>query len=312
MKNKKVVITGGAGFVGSNLARELAIDNTVNIIDDLSTGREKNLDDIINKRNVSFVKGSILNQNLLQSTFNGADYIFHQAALASVPLSVDNPALTHDVNITGTLNVLIAARDNQAKKVVFASSSAIYGDGPILPKKEDMAPDPKSPYAVTKLAGEYYCHSFYHIYGLPTVSLRYFNVYGPYQAQHSQYAAVIPHFINNIQHGHPPVIYGDGKQTRDFIYIQDVIQANIAAAESEASGIFNIGAGDSTTIKELALTLIDIMNKDMQPAYQAQRPGDIKNSQADVSLAREVMGYQPRYCLKDGLKETAGWFLKQA
>ncbi len=310
MKNKKVVITGGAGFIGSSLAHELADDNTVIIIDDLSTGKRANISELTNRENVSFMQASILNHDLLHDACRNADFVFHQAAIASVPRSIEDPSSTNEVNITGTLNVLMAARDNGVKKVVFASSSAIYGNNPTLPKKESMTPEPQSPYAITKLAGEYYGDIFHHLYGLPTVSLRYFNIYGPRQDPHSQYAAVIPYFISQIQQGQPPVIYGDGEQTRDFTFVRDVVRANIAAAESAATGILNIGAGGSITINKLAAMLTEVMGRDLKPVHQAPRPGDIRNSLADISRAR-AMGYQPKYCLEDGLRETVQWFLDQ-
>jgi UDP-glucose 4-epimerase len=303
MKNKRVAITGGAGFIGSNLADELAIDNTVIIIDDLSTGRIENIADLTDKENVTFIQGSILDLHLLEDAFNKVDFVFHEAAIPSVPRSIEDPLSTNEVNITGTLNVLIAARDNEVKKVIFASSSSVYGDTPTLPKKEDMTPNPQSPYALTKLVGEYYCQVFQEIYHLPTIYLRYFNVYGPRQDPDSQYAAAIPRFISSVWQDKSPIIYGDGNQTRDFTFIQDAIQANIIAAESNATGIFNIGSGGNTTIKGVAEAIIRIMGKDLQPTYQEPRAGDIKNSLADISKARAI-GYEPKYNLEDGLRES--------
>ncbi len=242
-RNRKAVITGGAGFIGSHLADELTTRGYyVVILDDLSTGKKENIE-----RNtgdaLDFVEDSVTNLPLLQELFQGADYVFHQAAIPSVPRSVENPLASHKANITGTLNVLLAARDNNVRKVVYASSSSIYGDTPTLPKREDMTPNPQSPYAVTKLAGEYYCQAFQKAYGLSTVCLRYFNVYGPGQDPDSQYAAVIPRFIARVSQAKPPIIFGDGEQTRDFTFVQDVIEANILAAEGEATGIYNIGRG---------------------------------------------------------------------
>jgi UDP-glucose 4-epimerase len=303
MKNKRIVITGGAGFIGSSLAHELATDNTIIIIDDLSTGRRENIADLTDRENVTFIQGSILDLRLLEDVFKGVDFVFHQAAIPSVPRSIEDPLSTNEVNITGTLNVLIAARNNKVKKVVFASSSSVYGDTPTLPKKEDMTPNPQSPYALTKLVGEYYCQLFQQIYRLPTACLRYFNIYGPRQNPDSQYAAVIPRFISRVQQDKSPSIYGDGKQTRDFTFIQDAIQANIIAAESNATGIFNIGTGGNTTINELAEAIIKIMGRDLQPTYQEPRAGDIRDSLADVSKARAI-GYKPKYNLEDGLQET--------
>ena len=230
MKDKRVAVTGGAGFIGSNLAEELATSNSVIIIDDLSTGNKENIASLLQKDNVRFIRGSILDLKLLQESFRGIDFVFHQAALPSVPRSIEDPLVTNEVNITGTLNVLLAARDNKAKKVVYASSSSVYGDTPTLPKSEDMPTNPQSPYALTKLVGEYYCRIFHQIYKLPTICLRYFNVFGPRQDPASQYAAVIPRFVAKVLRGQPPIIYGDGNQTRDFTYIKDVTQANVVAA----------------------------------------------------------------------------------
>ncbi len=308
MKNKKVVITGGAGFIGSSLACALAVDNRVTIIDDLSTGNAKNMAEIIDKENVTFIEASIVDLHLLIDVFRGIDFVFHQAALSSVPRSIEDPLLTNEVNITGTLNVLIAARNNNIKKVIFASSFSVYGDTPTLPKVETMIPNPQSPYAVTKLVGEYYSHIFHKIYEVPTICLRYSNVYGPRQNPNSEYAAVIPRFISTMLHNKPPIIYGDGNQTRDFTFVQDVIQANIIAAESDATSAVNIGTGCKTSINGLAEAIASIMGRDLQPIHREPRVGDIRDSQADISRAR-VIGYEPRYNLKDGLRETVRRFV---
>ena len=303
MNNKRVVITGGAGFIGSNLAYELAQSNEVIIIDDLSTGRESNLTELKTNPKIKFIQASILNKDLLEQLFKGIDYVFHQAAIPSVPRSIEDPQKTNSVNITGTLNVLMAARNNQVKKLVFASSSSVYGDTPTLPKREEMNPNPQSPYAVSKITGEYYCNNFYQIYKLPTIALRYFNIYGPRQDPKSQYAAVIPYFISQILAGLPLVIFGDGEQTRDFTFIKDTVKANIIAAESDVTGVFNIGSGANTSINNLAKSLMTIMNKDLKITFQATRLGDVRNSLADISKAR-IFGYQPQYSLEDGLQET--------
>jgi len=303
MKDKRVAITGGAGFIGSNLAEELATGNDVIIIDDLSTGKKENIASLLQQNNVKFVQGSILNLKLLQKSFRGIDFVFHQAALPSVPRSIEDPRTSNDVNITGTLNVLLAARDNKVRKVIYASSSSVYGDTPTLPKREDMPPNPQSPYALTKLVGEYYCRIFHQVYSLPTICLRYFNVYGPRQDPTSQYAAVIPRFIARVSRGNPPIIYGDGEQTRDFTYIKDVIQANRIHAVDDATGIFNIGRGERNSINHLAKTILNIMGKDLQPVYEPSLPGDIEHSLADISKARKI-GYNPEYDLEAGLKQT--------
>lgn len=301
---KKVVVTGGAGFIGSHLAEELARrDYRVIILDDLSTGKVENIEDLLGKENVEFIKGSITDLPLLRELFRGVDYVFHQAALPSVPRSIENPQATHEVNVSGTLNVLLAARENSIKKVLYTSSSSVYGDIPTLPKKEDMVPHPLSPYAVTKLAGEYYCQVFHQVYGLPTVCLRYFNVYGPRQDPNSQYAAVIPSFIKRALEGNPPIIFGDGEQTRDFTFVKDAVEASILAVESDARGLFNIAQGERITINELAQLVISIVGENMEPVHQELRPGDIRHSLADISLAR-AFGYEPRCSLKEGLRET--------
>lgn len=305
MKKKKVIVTGGAGFIGSNLAEELAQRGyQVVIIDDLSTGNLGNIQAVLPAGQINFIEGSITDLPLMQEIFSGADYVFHQAALPSVPRSIEDPETTHSVNITGTLNVLIAARDNAVKKLVYASSSSVYGDTPTLPKTEDMLPNPLSPYAVSKLTGEYYCQVFTRIYGLKTVCLRYFNVYGPRQDPKSAYAAVIPLFINAALAGGSPVIFGDGEQTRDFTFVRDVVEANIQAAESEVTGVFNLGNSQSVTINQLTNLIIELTGKNnIKPVYQEPRPGDILHSLADTTKAK-AFGYNPRYKLEQGLKET--------
>lgn len=305
MKKKKVIVTGGAGFIGSNLAEELAQRGyQVVIIDDLSTGNLGNIQAVLPAGQINFIEGSITDLPLMQEIFSGADYVFHQAALPSVPRSIEDPETTHSVNITGTLNVLIAARDNAVKKLVYASSSSVYGDTPTLPKTEDMPPNPLSPYAVSKLTGEYYCQVFTRIYGLKTVCLRYFNVYGPRQDPKSAYAAVIPLFINAALAGGSPVIFGDGEQTRDFTYVKDVVEANIQAVESEVTGVFNLGNSQSVTINQLTNLIIELTGKNnIKPVYQEPRPGDILHSLADTTKAK-AFGYNPRYKLEQGLKET--------
>ncbi len=301
---KKVVVTGGAGFIGSHLVEVLAGRGyRVIILDDLSTGKVENIKDLLDAENAEFIKGSITDLPLLRELFRGVDLVFHEAALPSVPRSIENPQASHEVNVSGTLNVLLAARENSVNRVIYASSSSVYGDIPTLPKREDMVPRPLSPYAVTKLAGEYYCQVFHQVYGLSTVCLRYFNVYGPRQDPNSQYAAVIPSFIKRTLGGNPPIIFGDGEQTRDFTFVKDVVEASILAAESEASGLFNIARGEGITINELARRVISIVGRNMEPVHQQPRPGDIRHSLADISRAR-AFGYEPRYSLDKGLRET--------
>lgn len=310
MKNRNIVVTGGAGFIGSNLVKELACENHVIVIDDLSTGYLKNIQALVDEKNIEFAQGSVTDLNLLQKTFKDVDYIFHEAAIPSVPRSMKDPIGSNHANINGTLNVLVAAKDNKVKKVVYASSSSAYGDTPTLPKREDMKPRPLSPYAVSKLTAEYYCQVFTGVYKLPTASLRYFNVYGPQQDPLSEYAAVIPKFISNISNDKSPVIYGDGEQTRDFTFVSDVVNANILAAESKATGIYNVAGGKSISVNDLTKLIMKIIGKDLDLDYQDPRPGDIKHSFADISKIREKLNYEPKFNLMNGLEETIKWFQK--
>ncbi len=335
-KNERVVVTGGAGFIGSHLAEELVKRGyRVTILDDLSTGKLENIEGLISpschpeplnviaseakqspnsspathtsanlrRGEVDFVQASITRLPLLKDLFKDARYVFHQAAIPSVPRSIEDPQASHEVNATGTLNVLIAARDAGVRKVICASSCAIYGDTQTLPIGENVPPNPQSPYAATKLAGEYYCHVFHEVYGLPTVCLRYFNVYGPRQDPESQYAAVIPLFISRALDNRSFVIYGDGEQTRDFTYVKDVVDVNILAAESDAAGVYNVGRGERVTVNKLAGIVIGLAGNSVEPVYEQPRPGDILHSLADISRAREF-GYEPKYDLEEGLKET--------
>jgi len=308
MKGKTVVVTGGAGFIGSNLVRELFSENLVKIVDDISTGNLDNIKDIINEPNVRFLKGSITDLKFLNNNFKNVDYVFHQAAIPSVPRSVKDPIKSNYANVNGTLNVLVAARDNHVKKVVYASSSSAYGDTPVLPKKEDMKPQPLSPYAVSKLVGEYYCNVFNEVYNLPTIALRYFNVFGPRQDPTSDYAAVVPRFITRLLKGKSPVIYGDGNQTRDFTFVKDTVNANILAIESDACGVFNIAGGRCISINELSSIIMEIIDIDIDVIHENSRPGDVRDSLADITKASEEFGYKPTYNLKKGLNETVEWF----
>ncbi len=303
----KILVTGGAGFIGSHLAEELANHNEVTIIDDLSTGKIETIKELVKRKNVKFIKGSITDFNLLQNGMKDIDYVFHQAALPSVPRSIKDPISSNEVNVTGTLNVLTAAKDSGIKKVICASSSSVYGDTPTLPKSENMPVNPLSPYAVTKATGEFYCKVFQDIYGLKTASLRYFNVFGPRQDPNSQYAAVIPKFINAIMNNEPPVIFGDGEQSRDFSYIKHVVDANILACGSDKTGIFNIACGRRITINQLVDMINEILGKDIEPVYKEPRSGDIKYSLADISRAR-TFGYEPESDFKEELRETIRWF----
>jgi UDP-glucose 4-epimerase len=302
----KYIVTGGAGFIGSHIVEAIAGSHEVVVIDNFSSGKPENLS-IFDDR-VSSIQGSITDLPLLKDAFKGADGIFHLAAIASVARSVDDPGATHATNLTGTLNVLLAARDCGVRKVVFSSSSAVYGDEPTLPKREDMPSFPLSPYAVSKLAGEYYCKVFSELFGVKTVSLRYFNVFGPRQDPQSEYAAVIPKFITRLLNNQSPVIFGDGKQTRDFVYVKDVVQANLLAMQCSATGTFNIGSGERIDLTTLAGTLSDIMHVHLPPVYEKPRAGDIRDSGSDITAAKKGFGYQTCYSLDKGLAETIRWF----
>lgn len=306
----KVTVTGGAGFIGSNLVEELLRKHDVTVVDDLSTGRSENLDQLID--DVSFIRGSIIDTRLLMAAFEGADTVFHQAAIPSVQRSMDNPLASNEANVDGTLKVLVAARDCGVRKVVYASSSSVYGDTPTLPKNEDMKPNPKSPYAISKLAGEYYCRVFSEVYGLKTACLRYFNVYGPRQDPASEYAAVIPRFITRVLANEPPVIFGDGGQTRDFTFVKDVVRANILAMESDAEGIFNIACGQRISLNELASRIMNIADVRLEPLYASPRQGDIRHSLADISSAKANLSFKPSYDLDQGIEQTLRWFKAQA
>lgn len=311
MKGKSVVVTGGAGFIGSNLVSALVKYNTVRVIDNLSTGYIKNIKNFIKNTQVEFVKGTITNINFLRRTFKDIDYVFHLAAIPSVPRSIINPIKSNYTNINGTLNVLVASRDNNVKKVIYSSSSSVYGDTPSLPKKEDMKPLPLSPYAVGKLTGEYYCQAFTKVYDLSTICLRYFNIYGPQQDKLSEYAAVIPKFITSISNDKSPVIFGDGEQTRDFTFVKDAVNANILAAASKETGVFNIAYGKRISINDLAKSIMNITGKKIKPIYKEPRSGDIRHSLADISKAKRKLGYVPKIEIKEGLEETIAWFQKQ-
>jgi nucleoside-diphosphate-sugar epimerase len=309
----KYIVTGGAGFIGSHIVEGLAQrDDEVVILDNLFSGKKENILPFLSSKNVSFVQGSVTDSALLKTVFEGADGIFQEGAIASVPRSIKNPAATNEANVTGTLNVLVAARDCGVKKVVFASSSSVYGNTPTLPKREDMTPHPLSPYAVSKLAGEQYLQVFSEIYGFGTVSLRYFNVFGPRQDPASQYAAVIPKFITAILRHESPVIHGDGGQTRDFSYVKDVVQANLRAMESDAQGVFNIAYCKRINLKELAFLIMEITGISVPLVYDPPREGDVRDSLADITRAQKAFGYAPAYTVRSGLEETVAWFREQS
>ena len=304
IKDKKIIVTGGLGFIGSHIVEELCKNNEVIIIDNESTGKMENIKHF--KDRVILAIGDI-NSIDLNGIFEDVDYIFHEAALPSVPRSIKDPIQSNEANITGTLKVLKAASECVVKKVVIASSSSVYGDTPQLPKVETMPINPKSPYAVTKATGELYCKIFEEIYGIQTVALRYFNVFGPRQDPNSQYSAVIPKFIKAITNGKSPTIYGDGTQSRDFTFVKNVVEANIKACESNKTGSFNIACGRRIVLNNLIKMINELLGKDIQPIYVDPRPGDIKHSLADINAAKSF-GYNPKDNFKNELELTIEFF----
>jgi len=307
----KYLITGGAGFIGSNIATELVKrGESVRILDNFATGRKANIEPLDNQ--IELIDGDIRDFWTVAEAVNGVDYVLHQAALPSVIRSVKNPLTSNAVNLDGTLNVLDAARQAGVRRVVFACSSSVYGESETLPKVEAMKPDPLSPYAITKLAGEHYCKVYYRLYGLETVSLRYFNIFGPRQDPNSQYSAVIPKFINSILNGQKPVIYGDGEQSRDFTYIANAVDANLKACTAPAAPgrCYNIACGQRFSLNQLLEMLAEISGKKVAAQYVDPRPGDILHSLADIEAARQDLGYTVEHDFKSGLKETFKWFSK--
>ncbi len=304
MKNKNILITGGLGFIGSHLVERLNPDNDIVIIDDQSTGKIENIKELdFSRIDTNF--GDITTIEL-DNIFEGVDYVYHMAAATSVTQSLIDPIKTNNVNITGILRILEAARKCEAKKVVFSSSSAVYGEPTTLPLKETAMIDPLSPYAVSKATGELYCNVFSEVYDLPTISLRYFNVFGPRQDPNSPYAAVIPIFIDKLINNERPIIYGDGEQTRDFVDVKQVVDANILAGKSDKTGVFNIGLGQSTSINQLFEIIREFLGKDIDPVYKEERVGEIKHSVADISKAKSI-GYAPKLDFKTELIETSRW-----
>jgi UDP-glucose 4-epimerase len=299
------LITGGAGFVGSHIVRRmLALDWDVVVLDDLSTGNPANLDAIAS--DIRFVRGDVCCLEDVRDAVKGCDAVFHQAALPSVPRSIADPINSHAVNATGTLNVLVAARDAGVRRMVMASSSSVYGAVRGLPKHESMPTLPLSPYAVSKLAAESYCRSWFDLYGLETVALRYFNVFGPRQDPLSAYAAVVPRFVSAYAAGEPPVIFGDGEQSRDFTFVSNVVDANVRAMESAVAPgrVYNIACGERITLNDLARELGRQMGSSIQPVHAAPRPGEVRHSLADIGEARADLGYDPRIGLAEGLRAT--------
>jgi len=310
-KHSSILVTGGAGFIGSHLVDRLLKDGfNITVLDDLSTGKLDNLASHKDKENFHFIRGDIRDSDLVKRALKDVDAVFHAAALVSVSRSVEDPILTNEVNVTGTLNLLKACLDSNIKRFIFSSSTAIYGDTKTLPISEDIVPQPISPYAVSKLAAENYTQVFYEVYGLETVCLRYFNVYGPRQ-EYGPYSGVITIFINRLKHGEPPIVYGDGEQTRDFVEVQDVVEANmLALRKRDAVGqIFNIATGLPTTVNRLAELLQEIVGRtELKPVHAKPRLGDIRYNHADIGKARKILGYEPKVSLKAGLTRLVEWW----
>ncbi len=305
----KYLVTGGGGFIGSNIVGELLQrGEEVRILDNFSTGRRENIAEFSGK--IEVIEGDIRDLKTVEEAVDGADFVLHQAALPSVQRSILNPLTTNEVNITGTLNLLLASKEANVKRLVYASSSSVYGDSADLPKSEDMSPHPLSPYAISKLAGERYCQAFYDLYGLETVCLRYFNVFGPKQDPLSEYSAVIPKFIKALAQGKPPEIYGDGEQTRDFTYVHNVVVANILASSVEgvAGGVINIACGERFSLNQMLRYLQGVFDSAIDPIYSAPRLGEVRDSLADISKARQLLGYEPQVSFFEGLKKAVHWF----
>lgn len=303
------LVTGGAGFIGSHIVEELVKrGERVRVIDNLSTGRCENLQHLMGE--IEFIEGDLRDLKATVNAVEGADFVMHQAAIPSVPRSIEDPIGSTENNLNATLHLLLAARDAGVQRVVYASSSSVYGNSPTLPKREDFSPAPLSPYATAKLAGEYYCRVFHQVYGLETVSLRYFNVFGPRQDPLSQYAAVIPKFITLALTNKPLVVYGDGEQTRDFSFVANVVQANLLACEVEgvAGETFNAGGGEQISLKQLVKELQAILDADLRVEYSEPRPGDVKHSLASIEKAQKLMGYESTIHFGEGLRRTVEWF----
>lgn len=303
------LVTGGAGFIGSNIVDQLVKrGEAVRILDDFSTGREENVQHFADK--VDIIRGDIRDGDAVEQAVRGVDFVVHQAALASVPRSIEEPAESSEVNILGTVNLLESARRNSVRRFVYASSSSVYGDSDVLPKVETMPPRPKSPYAVAKLSGEYFCQAFSEIHGLPTVSLRYFNVFGPRQDPSSQYAAVIPIFAHHLKEGSSPTIFGDGEQSRDFTFVSNVVDANIRACEANTTGakVYNVACGNRFDLNCLYGRLKTLMGVDLEVKYGPERVGDVKHSQADITAVSRDLGFKVEVGFEEGLERTVLWY----
>ncbi|HEX6792036.1 MAG TPA: SDR family oxidoreductase [Candidatus Krumholzibacteria bacterium] len=303
------LVTGGAGFIGSNIVDELLRrGQRVRVLDDFSTGREENVADFAAR--VELIRGDVRDEDTVDAAVRGVDYVVHQAALASVPRSIVDPVANNQVNVQGTLNILVAAKRHDVRRVVYASSSSVYGDSAELPKVESMTPNPKSPYAVAKLAAEYYCRVYGELHALPTVSLRYFNVFGPRQDPGSQYSAVIPLFVKALLEGRSPAIHGDGEQSRDFTFISNVVNANLLACEAKISGarVYNIACGGRYTLNQLFAALRARIGSDAEPVYGPPRPGDVKHSMAGIDRIQQELGYRVDVGFEEGIDRTVQWY----
>ena len=302
-------VTGGAGFIGSNIVEELLRRNeTVKVIDNFSTGKRENIKAF--KERIEIIDADLATAPNLSQLLNGVEYVIHQAAIPSVPKSIIDPMRSHEANVNGTLRLLLACRDAGVKRLVYASSSSLYGDSPTLPKNEAMLPNPLSPYGAQKLFGELYCQVFTKAYGLETVSLRYFNVFGPRQDATSQYSGVLALFIPAVLQHRRPTIYGDGLQSRDFTYVQNVVEANLLACHvpGNAGQVFNVACGERITVNSMLQQINAILNRTIEPVYAEARAGDIKHSQADITRAKEHLGYEPKVSFEEGLRRTIHWY----
>jgi nucleoside-diphosphate-sugar epimerase len=305
----RYLVTGGAGFIGSHLVERLVREGaTVTVVDDLSTGRRENLRGV--RDQIRFIRGNVGRLDVCRRAMQGVDYVLHHAALTSVPQSTRTPVVAHQINATGTLNILLAAQEAGVRRVVFAGSTAAYGDAAEQPTHEGLLPQPLSVYAASKLAGEGYCQAFWHTHGVSTVVLRYFNIFGPRQNLNSQYGAVIPLFVAAALRGEAPLIYGDGEQTRDFTFVSNVVDANLLAchAPEAAGGVFNIGCGTATSINELWRRIAGIVGVDLDPLYESPRAGDVRHSYASIERARAQLGYRPGADLDEGLRRTTRYY----
>jgi UDP-glucose 4-epimerase len=310
LKGKQVLVTGGAGFIGSHVTRTLLERGAqVRVFDNLATGFQANLGPVAER--IDFREQDLRDSEACMQACAGVDTVFHLGALGSVPRSIDDPLTSNAVNVAGTLNLLVAAQRQGVRRVVMSSSSSVYGDTPVLPKHIEMRPSPRSPYAVSKLAGEEYCRAFWHSYGLETVVLRYFNVFGPRQNPNSQYAAVIPRFISALLEGRRPVIYGDGTQSRDFTYVSNVVDANLRAATKEGVGgeVFNIACGGEIVLRDVLSHIERLLERSVEPEFLPARTGDVRHSRADIEPARQRLGYEPLVSFEDGIAETVRYFL---